>query len=180
MPANHRVRMTRSLIHEALLELLETKPLEKITVTDICAAADVNRSTFYAHYTDVSQLLLEIENDVLDHLPRIPELPGPKSTAHLPAILESFFEYVCRNKRLFRILIVHLDKDNFGNRLVEAAILAYSDTSAEQLSLSDRYVYTYCVSGVIGMLKEWINDGFTLSPHDFARLVMQMASRSFA
>ena len=180
MSANRRVRMTRKLIQEALLELLETQPLEKITVTDVCSAADVNRSTFYAHYTDVSQLLLEIENDVLDHLPKMPELVGPKSSQHLPAILESFFEYVCSNKRLFRILIVRLDKDNFGNRLVQAAILAYSDTSPEHLSLPDRYVYTYCVSGVIGMLKKWIDDGFTLSPHDFALLVMQMAARSFA
>lgn len=180
MAMNRRVRITRKLIQEALLELLETQPLEKITVTDVCAAADVNRSTFYAHYTDVGQLLLEIENDVLDHLPRIPEPSDSQPDIRLSAILEGFFEYVCHNKRLFRILIVRLDNDGFSNRLVQAAILAYSDTSADQLTLPERYVYTYCVSGIIGMLKRWIDDDFPLSSRDFALLVMQMASRSFS
>ena len=180
MAANRRVRMTRKMMQDALLELLETRPLDKITVTDVCSAADVNRSTFYAHYTDVGQLLLEIESDVIDHLPVMPGAPVSQPSERLLAILEGFFEYVCHNKRLFRILIVQLDNDNFGNRLVQAAIRAYSDTSPDALGLHDRYVYTYCVSGVIGMLKEWINDDFPLSPHDFARLVMNAASRTFA
>ena len=50
---------------DALLELMETKPFEKIKVTDVCAAADVNRSTFYAYYTDTLALLGEIEDDAI-------------------------------------------------------------------------------------------------------------------
>ena len=180
MAANRRVRMTRKMMQDALLELLETRPLEKITVTDVCSAADVNRSTFYAHYTDIGQLLLEIESDVIDHLPVIADSSVSRPDERLANILESFFEYVCHNKRLFRILIVHLDNDAFGNRLVQAAINAYSDTSPETLDLHDRYVYTYCVSGVIGMLKEWINDDFPLSARDFARLVIDVAARTLA
>lgn len=180
MAANRRVRMTRKMMQDALLELLETRPLEKITVTDVCTAADVNRSTFYAHYTDVSQLLLEIENDVIDHLPVIPDSSAARPDERLTNILEKFFEYVCHNKRLFRILIVQLDNDAFGSRLVQAAINAYSDTSPEAPDLQGRYVYTYCISGTIGMLKEWINDDFPLSPLGFARLVIDVAARTFA
>lgn len=61
MAENRRVRMTKRLMKDALLELLEVKPLEKITVTDVCAAADVNRSSFYAHYQDIHALLRELE-----------------------------------------------------------------------------------------------------------------------
>ena len=46
MAENRRVRMTKKIIKDALLELLDKKPLDKITVTDICNTADLNRSTF--------------------------------------------------------------------------------------------------------------------------------------
>lgn len=42
--------MTKSLLQQALVELLEEEHLSSITVTALCARADVNRSTFYAHY----------------------------------------------------------------------------------------------------------------------------------
>ena len=51
---------SRKLINEALADLLQEKPLEKITVTDVVRRADINRGTFYAHYRDIP--------DVVDHL----------------------------------------------------------------------------------------------------------------
>lgn len=48
---------SRRLINQAFLELLREKPFEKITVTDIVKRADINRSTFYAHYPDVRGLV---------------------------------------------------------------------------------------------------------------------------
>lgn len=56
MPDNRRVRMTKKLIKDAYLELLESSPSEKISVTDICKVADVNRSTFYMYYEDTIAL----------------------------------------------------------------------------------------------------------------------------
>ena len=48
---------SRRFIRQAFMELLREKRLEKITVTDIVNRADINRSTFYAHYTDVKALI---------------------------------------------------------------------------------------------------------------------------
>ncbi len=50
---------TQALMNEALINLLETKEFEYITVKDICAKAGVNRSTFYLHYESLNDLLLE-------------------------------------------------------------------------------------------------------------------------
>ena len=58
---------SRRLIRQAFLELLRQKPYEKITVTDIVTAADINRSTFYAHYPDVRGLLEEIMGEAIAH-----------------------------------------------------------------------------------------------------------------
>ena len=52
-----RVRYTKMMIRNSLLELLSTKPIAKITVTEICERAGINRATFYAHYTDPTDQL---------------------------------------------------------------------------------------------------------------------------
>ena len=66
---NRRVRMTKRLMKDALLNLLERTELSGITVTAVCEAADVNRSTFYSYYTSPSELLRELEQEVLDRIP---------------------------------------------------------------------------------------------------------------
>lgn len=48
---------SRRLINDALAELIKEKPLDKITVTDVVKRADLNRGTFYAHYTDIQDVL---------------------------------------------------------------------------------------------------------------------------
>lgn len=50
---------SRRLINQAVAELMKEKPLDKITVTDVVKRADINRGTFYAHYTDVPDVLAQ-------------------------------------------------------------------------------------------------------------------------
>jgi AcrR family transcriptional regulator len=52
-----RVKRTRQLLQNALIELAQEKPLDKISVQDIAARAEVNRATFYAHFEDKHALL---------------------------------------------------------------------------------------------------------------------------
>ena len=55
---------SRKLIREAFLALLEEKESSRITVTDIVNRADINRGTFYAHYTDIHAIVEEIEEEI--------------------------------------------------------------------------------------------------------------------
>ena len=59
---------SKTLIKNSLIELLKTKPLEKVTVTDIVNNADINRGTFYAHYTDICELIHAVEDEIVDTL----------------------------------------------------------------------------------------------------------------
>lgn len=58
---------SHKLIRQAFMELLHEKPFEKITATDIINRADINRSTFYAHYPDVKGIIDEIQNQIMEH-----------------------------------------------------------------------------------------------------------------
>lgn len=63
---DRRVRYTKKAIKDSFLNLFETKPLEKISVTEICNNADINRGTFYSHYSDPYDLKKSLENEFLD------------------------------------------------------------------------------------------------------------------
>ena len=52
-PADNRVRITKMMIRNALLQLLKEKTLQTITVRELCQVADINRGTFYTHYRDL-------------------------------------------------------------------------------------------------------------------------------
>ena len=62
---NRRVKMTKMLLNESFLKFLAEKPLARITIKEICEDADVNRSTYYAHFTDPYDQLKKLESDIM-------------------------------------------------------------------------------------------------------------------
>ena len=57
-----RITKTKKLLYEALLKEMETKAFEDIKVNDLCAISMINRSTFYSHYNDKYELLVDFIN----------------------------------------------------------------------------------------------------------------------
>lgn len=58
---NRRAQYTQQVIQETVLSLLESKPINAISVTEVCEQADVNRTTFYRYYTDIYDCVESIE-----------------------------------------------------------------------------------------------------------------------
>ena len=65
---DRRVRKTKKQLRGALTSLLLEKDISRITVRDVAELADVNRGTFYAHYSDVHDLLGQLESELMEHL----------------------------------------------------------------------------------------------------------------
>ena len=63
-------RGTESRIRQAFTALLVEKPIQRITVKELCQKARVNRSTFYAHYVDIYDLLAKLEEDMVEDFQR--------------------------------------------------------------------------------------------------------------
>ncbi|MFR8061046.1 MAG: TetR/AcrR family transcriptional regulator [Lancefieldella rimae] len=57
---NQRIRLSKTLLKNALVHLLQKKPLNKISVLEICETAQINRTTFYMYYGSQTDLLIEI------------------------------------------------------------------------------------------------------------------------
>ena len=70
-----RIEKTERGIKNAFIELRSKKPLEKITVKELCESARINKSTFYAHYKDIYDLSEYLENDAITSL--VADIPNP-------------------------------------------------------------------------------------------------------
>ena len=62
---DRRTQYSKRVIKESLFQLMQEKPINKITVKELCERADVNRSTFYAYYTDIYDLDRKIIKEFL-------------------------------------------------------------------------------------------------------------------
>ena len=68
MKTDLRIIKTKNNLHDALISLLKEKTFENIKVSDICEKALINRSTFYSHYNDKYELLLDSINTIKSNL----------------------------------------------------------------------------------------------------------------
>ena len=65
---NQRIRLSKKLLKNALLELLREKRIDKISISELCSAAQINRTTFYKYYGNQYDLLAEMEQDFFRQL----------------------------------------------------------------------------------------------------------------
>lgn len=71
MGANdHRTRVTRMMIRKAFTSLLQQKPIQSISVKELCTVAGISRGTFYSHYTDIYDLMGQMEDELMEEVRR--------------------------------------------------------------------------------------------------------------
>lgn len=174
MKESRRITMTKNLLKESLLELLENKPLQKITIKEICENADVNRSTFYLHYADQFALCDEIENDSVEKINTC--LAKVSMRNNRIEGLTEFLSYMKANGELFKILMRPDFNNSFRVRFSEVAVkklaeLDYHDNVSEK---DKDYIYRFIFMGTLGMLEKWIKDDLDLSPDELAAFILAL------
>lgn len=92
-----RVKRTRQLLKQALLDLMREKSFAAITVQDICERATLNRATFYAHYVDKSDLMDHIvREDLEQRLASTVPLDQAVTAGSLRTLCRTVFEYLAQ------------------------------------------------------------------------------------
>ena len=171
MKENRRVLMTKKLLKESVLELMEDKPLNKITIKEICENADVNRTTFYKYYGDQYALVKDAEQEMLE---KTSEFLLNLSTENdkLESLIV-FLDYVKNNGDTFRIL---LDKNSDTDFRYNLMFVAMQKVMVEKFNIDIRdkdkkYVYCMIVMGAIDTIALWIKTGFDKDVPEVAELM---------
>ena len=166
--------MTKRMLKDSLIELLDVEPLNKVTIKSICENADVNRTTFYAYYDTIEQLLGEIEQDVLDRIPFCGEGTVLTTSGELEDNLTGFFEYVRENNVLFNLLLFKTDQMRFNLHLMQRVMDTYRSKNLIGDGFCAEYEYVFCVNGVIGLMKHWVTNKFPFSARKLAEMCVRL------
>ena len=129
---SRRTRYTRRAMQDALIELPRDQPLGSITVKALCERADVNRSTFYAHYASIEELLHDIEDETMAWVTTaLEQLLAQPDSAGIEHVIERICQYIADNRKHLQVLMSPKADIGFQQQLLG---LIYSrQTVAEQL-----------------------------------------------
>src|SRR5438105_6063820 len=100
--SNVRVRRTQKLLREALIELIEERGFEALTVGELTERAMVSRAAFYRNYQDKYDLVERIFEEAMSTLLNA---VGELGQEHPPEIWVTFFEHIAEYERLYRALL---------------------------------------------------------------------------
>ena len=103
---DRRVRKTKSQLRKGLAHLMKEKSIGEITVKELVDEVDINRSTFYLHYSDIPTLLREIENEMMDEMKRaIHDHPIDRENDSAFSFIKDIFQVLDRNREIGCALI---------------------------------------------------------------------------
>ena len=177
---DHRTRVTKMLIRRAFTDRLRVKPVQSISIKELCEKAGVNRGTFYAHYQSVHDLLMQMEDEMLSEINEVlasllPEDGGDVSSLRISTEL---FQCLKDNADLCTVTLGDFGDKSFAMRMLnmgwEKCFDAYSryfrDASPKQIA----YFYAFVSEGCIGLLRRWLREGMTTSAEDIAALAEKL------
>lgn len=175
---DRRTKYTQQIISNTLIDLLEEKELNKITVSEICEIADVNRATFYRYYLDVYDLLEKIQTNFTNEL--ITSYTQENITEYTvsnfaKALLRIFVE----NKKLVKILFNNKTTTNFLDDVLEVVYQTCKDKWEQDLpgiSQEDiEYASIFLFNGALGVINFWIKNDFDKDVEEISHIIEQLA-----
>lgn len=177
---------TKKIIKDALLDLINEKGFNEISVTDLTKRANINRGTFYTHYADKYDLLEQIEEELIkeiqDHTENVESLdlltmdlinePTPFTIKLLEYVKDnaSFIKSILGPKGdpMFRIKLKKLIRSNLF-------VKQYSNKhSQEKMLVPEEYFISYMLSAHLGVIIHWLENDIDKSPRDIALILSKL------
>lgn len=181
--------MTKKMLNDALIEAIleDVKPAEKVTVTEICNRADVNRSTYYTYYSDpifqYEQLLQQVVGEIKKAVGSI-KLEEMKDPEKQRAAVMHVLRVVKRNLDAIRVFDLYsgvLFWQGLSSAIREALESVTKSASSQGASTklsaakADRLeaLYTYAMTGSYALIYRWINLGKPETMEELADLILE-------
>lgn len=150
-----RKRYTQMALKQSFLTLLKDKPVNKITVKEVCELAQLNRATFYAHYSDCFALMEAIENELIGAFEQSLRYVN---SFDVTALIEAIYDMVDRNQEACRVLILGNTNSKVLMRMIalaKADSIAYWQRELPHASQTElEMMYTHLSNGLMHVVVE--------------------------
>lgn len=173
-----RVQRTRSALRSALLSLMKLKPVDHISIKELCAAAGIHRGTFYAHYDRPEQVLQEIEDDFYGTMRSF--IDSYKHSRDIPKLLTQALAAMLEKKDLAAVMFGPYGDERFMERLINSAhdicIASWGGQSPEVGEERLESSYRFIASGTIRLIRDWLMSGAKEPPARLAATIYDLCN----
>ena len=175
---DRRVKRTKKLLRDSLFSLLQKKSINEITVTELTDVADINRATFYFYYTDIFDMLNQIQDEAYELFEDV--LQGADECAATP---EAFVKYVenilnfCKqNTAIARFVITREYNNNKVLTKIKKLLAKNVPVAKEQYAQDDprRFILSFALNSLTGTVVDWMDDGMVIPPNVMAEFITDM------
>ena len=178
-PKDLRSFKTEQKIKEVFLLLIDEIGFQKMTVRILVERAQINRSTFYLHYTDKYDLLRKVEDELFDNIRKlICEVPIESISLNNAAFVNGTYkaaEYIYENRQTFSLLMGENGDPYFMKRYTEVMrSVWFREEIVHSLSISPHYAFAALTGIVTNSLCEWVRTGFRESPEEYVKIVSKI------
>lgn len=174
-----RVLKTKKNLFETLINLLKEKPFEEIKVSDICEKAMINRSTFYAHYTDKYELLAAYIDDLRMHLAA--ELEKNTAISNMKEyyleMISLFLNQVESKKDIFNSIIVNNKNSIIMDMIYDVArhdIKRHLDEDTSSQQVPNQIVSEFYIGAVFNVGISWLQNNNNYSKQEILEYLEKM------
>lgn len=170
---DRRTRYTQQVIKETFIHLISEKEINKITVSEICKIADINRATFYRYYLDVYDLLSKIEEEFVKELKKAAKESEEEYT--ISSFTKKLLSIFLDHKDLVKILFSAKNNINFLDEILEISYISFKKQWKDQLpDISEEnieYATIYVFNGALGIINYWIQNDFDKEIDEIATFI---------
>lgn len=174
---DRRIRKTKTQLKNGLAKLMAEKSINEISVKELVEMVDINRSTFYLHYSDIYNLLEEIEEELLSEIKQTIEQHPMGVEYNTFTYMEDIYLVLEKNKEICKALLGDNGDASFIFKMKEII----QENSMKQLELlfpdikeDLKYTFSFCLSGCLGIVNQWLFENGSESPQHMAKLTFSM------
>lgn len=185
-PEDRRARRSRKLLKESLLELMKRKTFADISVRDVTDAADMNRATFYLHYSGTAELLHSVEEDLLKELQTLVDAHMQETVAigSVAPVFEPVLDFAIEHRETCAVLFASSEASGFFQSIQQlvqenGAPLVRTWFRPADPRLTD-YLLNFLAWGFIGLLSEWFEKGMALPKAELLSAAQRMTDGAAA
>jgi len=175
---DRRIAKSQEAIKNALIELMNGKNFDQITLQDISDRANVSRRTIYLHYTDKFDLLDKL---IEEHINKLEELFKELSEVDFITSGQAIFEYFQKNYLFFSTMLVGGGADNFRAQYVEFSVelLKGEVNTAEgkNKGLSEDIIVRFVSAAYVEVVEWWLKNEMPYPPRVMAEQVGLLIKR---
>ena len=166
---------TKQNLIDAFWSLYCEKRIEKITVKEIAQKAGYNRGTFYEYFTDVYDVLDQIEQSLVPTLDELPPTTKPDNSRDIP--VDMFLKLYEQNGKYYSVLLGDNGDPAFASRIKSSIKPLIMRAISEKVDRSDielDFILEYNLSAMIGILSYWFKMNRVLPAEDLIAIMYQL------